>query len=491
MATVASARDVSAVLRARVLTCRCYLETWLGHWAVVPALASEALTLARGAGAEREEGRALGYLAVISALAMGADTARPYFEAAATLARSTGDTWGLANLFTFFSLSRLFQADPFEPARLLDEAMIIARERGDGRTLRLTGAVAGLAAISQGHLERAATLAEHAVTKARTAKHAAALIIGLATEAWVHALKGDLDSAVSASSQAVAVARESGEPRAFQALALSVCGRALQVRGERDASLKTLGDAVELMRGSELPRWVGLPLVFLAEVQLDAGDEAGARRSLEEATSVATASGYPWILGRARQAQARLLADTGDYGSAESHFHQAIPLHKVANDVVGWCDALDRLAAVCAARGHPDVALRLWGAVDAQRAYLGTTTLARSDSSRAARDEARRATGAVAVRLWEEGRSFDLDQAVSYAARQRGKRERPVSGWDSLTPTEREIVSLIGRHLTNPRIAEQLYVSRATVKTHLLHIFAKLNVTSRSELAARAMRQRG
>ena len=30
----------------------------------------------------------------------------------------------------------------------------------------------------------------------------------------------------------------------------------------------------------------------------------------------------------------------------------------------GWCDGLDRLAAVCTARGHPDVALRLWGAVD-------------------------------------------------------------------------------------------------------------------------------
>jgi ATP/maltotriose-dependent transcriptional regulator MalT len=478
--------DLPPVLRAQLLTCRCYLETWLGHWGAVPPLASEALTLARGAGAEQQEGRALGYLAVISALAMGAEPARPYFEAATTLARSTGDTWGVANLFTFFSLSRLFQSDPSEPARLLDEAMTVARDRGDERTLRLASAVAGLAAILQGRLERAAFLAAHAVDEARRADHASALIIGLATTGWVDALRGDVESAVSASGEGVVVARESGEPRAFQALAMSVCGWALNVRGERDASLQTLGGAVELMRGSELPRWVGLSLVFLAEVQLDASDVAGARKSLEEASSVGTASGYPWILGRARQTQARLLAAEGDYAAAESYLHQALSLHKIAGDLVGWCDGLDRLAAVCAARGHPDVALRLWGAVDARRADLGTTVVPSSDFARAAQAEARRATGAVADRLSEEGRGLDLDEASTYAACQRGKRGRALSGWDSLTPTELEIVRLVGRHLTNPQIADELVVSRATVKTHLIHIFAKLNVTSRSELAAQS-----
>jgi predicted ATPase len=338
----ATGDDLPAGLHAQVLTCRCYLETWLGHWGVVPALASEALTLARGSGAKREEGRALGYLAVISALAMGADPARPYFEAATALARSTGDTWGVANLFTFFSLARLFQADPFESTRLLEEAMTLAHDRGDGRTLRLASAVAGLAAILQGRLEQAASLATHAVSDARTASHASALIVGLATEGWVDALRGAVDSAVSASGEAVVVARESGELRAFEALAMSVCGWALHVRGEREASLRTLGDASDLMRGSELPRWVGLPLVLLAEVQLDASDLSGARKSLEEASSVGTASGYPWILGRARQVQARLLAGDGDYEGAESHLHQAISLHKIAGDLVGWCDARRR-----------------------------------------------------------------------------------------------------------------------------------------------------
>ena len=57
-------------------------------------------------------------------------------------------------------------------------------------------------------------------------------------------------------------------------------------------------------------------------------------------------------------------------------------------------------------------------------------------------------------------------------------------GWQSLTPAEREVVRLVGQHLSNPEIAARLFVSRSTVKTHLVHIFAKLGVSSCSELAA-------
>jgi len=42
--------------------------------------------------------------------------------------------------------------------------------------------------------------------------------------------------------------------------------------------------------------------------------------------------------------------------------------------------------------------------------------------------------------------------------------------------------------LNNPEIAEKLYVSRSTVKYHISSIFAKLNVTNRSEAIALALR---
>ncbi|HWO92329.1 MAG TPA: LuxR C-terminal-related transcriptional regulator, partial [Methylomirabilota bacterium] len=63
-----------------------------------------------------------------------------------------------------------------------------------------------------------------------------------------------------------------------------------------------------------------------------------------------------------------------------------------------------------------------------------------------------------------------------------------ATGWASLTPSELEIARLVGQHLSNPEIAARLFVSRATVKTHLVHVFAKVGVDSRSALAAEALR---
>jgi DNA-binding CsgD family transcriptional regulator len=68
------------------------------------------------------------------------------------------------------------------------------------------------------------------------------------------------------------------------------------------------------------------------------------------------------------------------------------------------------------------------------------------------------------------------------------KRKRPRHGWAALTPTESQVVDLVAQGLTNPQIAERLIMGRATVKTHLEHIFAKLGVTTRTELASEAVR---
>jgi DNA-binding CsgD family transcriptional regulator len=308
-------------------------------------------------------------------------------------------------------------------------------------------------------------------------------------EGWLRVLGGDFDGAVAASGEGVEVARDSGEPRIFQALAMSVCGWARHYKGDLDDAVKTLGEATEVMRGSEMPRWVGLPLVLLAEAQLDAGHPAAAQASLAEAISVASAAAYPWILGRAEHARARVLAGSGDHEGAEIQLHQALGFHQQAGDVTGQCDTLEDLAAVGAARGHPDVALRLWAAAQAGRVRLGYCGGGyRAGSRETAIAHARRATGTAAQMYWDEGTDLSLDQAAAYAARHRGKRGRPATGWASLTPTELEVVRLVGRHFTNAQIARQLFVSHATVKTHLVHIFRKLGITSRSQLAVEANR---
>ena len=73
----------------------------------------------------------------------------------------------------------------------------------------------------------------------------------------------------------------------------------------------------------------------------------------------------------------------------------------------------------------------------------------------------------------------------------RGVRGRPQTGWPSLTVTERTVADLVADGLSHPQIGERLYVSRRTVQTHVAHIFMKLGVSSRAQLAAEVIRQPG
>jgi NarL family two-component system response regulator LiaR len=59
---------------------------------------------------------------------------------------------------------------------------------------------------------------------------------------------------------------------------------------------------------------------------------------------------------------------------------------------------------------------------------------------------------------------------------------------DRLTPREREVLELIGRGLSNKRIARELQLSEKTVKTHVSHVLAKLGVTDRTQAAVVAVR---
>ncbi|MEU8589295.1 response regulator transcription factor [Streptomyces sp. NPDC048664] len=70
-------------------------------------------------------------------------------------------------------------------------------------------------------------------------------------------------------------------------------------------------------------------------------------------------------------------------------------------------------------------------------------------------------------------------------------RTRPQEGGQTLpadlTPREREVLTLIGQGLPNRAIAEKLFISEATVKTHINNLFAKADIRDRADAVRRAL----
>ena len=135
-------------------------------------------------------------------------------------------------------------------------------------------------------------------------------------------------------------------------------------------------------------------------------------------------------------------------------------------------------------------AVRLYGAADAIRQRMGAVRFKINDADyQASAVTLRDALGGLDFdSAWAEGAALSTEEAIAYAQRGRGERKRPTSGWGSLTPTERDVVRLVSEGLGNNDIATRLFVSPRTVQTHLTHVYTKLGLSSRVQLAQEAAR---
>ena len=188
--------------------------------------------------------------------------------------------------------------------------------------------------------------------------------------------------------------------------------------------------------------------------------------------------------------EAVLAAADGDDARAEDLAHEALTLAATEGMVPAVIAAIETLAAVHPA-GGADRALRLAAAAAHLRDDIGyrlelPTIRRRLDQLLV---HARTSLGDDFQTAWTEGTGLTWQEAASYAQRMRGERRRPTHGWASLTPTEHDIVALITEGLTNPQIAARMLIETSTVKSHVHHIFTKLGITTRSQLAATASRR--
>lgn len=75
--------------------------------------------------------------------------------------------------------------------------------------------------------------------------------------------------------------------------------------------------------------------------------------------------------------------------------------------------------------------------------------------------------------------------APSIAAMLVGRMKTPPT--PGLSAREKEVLALVAQGKSNPAIAKQLFLGEATVKTHLLHVFEKLDVNDRTRAVTKAM----
>jgi DNA-binding CsgD family transcriptional regulator len=242
---------------------------------------------------------------------------------------------------------------------------------------------------------------------------------------------------------------------------VTTCGSLARVhlrRGELDQAAAVLRRGLSELVGDAV-RSAPL-LATLVEVELTRGDAAAAGEAAGELAAVAGAVDLPAVRAEAAVAEGRVAAAAGDAGAARTAFAAAkamlgpgqrpLDLGRVRLELARALDAAgDRPGAVAEARAALAGFDRL-GAV-------------------AARDQA-----AALLRSWgDTGRP----------------RPRDADELDaSLTRREREVLSLVAEGLTNPQIAERLYISPKTAEHHVGRVLTKLGVRSRAEAAALAVR---
>jgi DNA-binding CsgD family transcriptional regulator len=236
----------------------------------------------------------------------------------------------------------------------------------------------------------------------------------------------------------------------------------------------------------DFPEAAAINMTYMAQAALARGDLTAAQRFADEA--VATMTGY-W-LAYALATRARVAIARGAPDEAERDLHEALASAVGVNAYLCVPHILECLAGLATeASRHPEAA-RLFGAAEAIRNRTGEIRFQIYQSGyQAAVAALRNAMGDVDFDVaWAEGAALSTDEAIAYAQRGRGERKRPARGWASLTPAELDVVRLIRDGLANSDIATRLFVSPRTVQSHLTHVYAKLGLTSRMQLAQEAAR---
>jgi predicted ATPase/DNA-binding CsgD family transcriptional regulator len=238
-----------------------------------------------------------------------------------------------------------------------------------------------------------------------------------------------------------------------------------------------------------------LPLGLLGLIRMEQGELQEARLLLEESLALGKQMGVETDTIELRLGLARLLAVQGDVTSARSLYREGLALlfeHNLFKEQIAA--GLEGLAIVEVTQNEPRYAARLWGAAETLREAIGAPMypVCRASYERALA-HARTQVGEQAfAAAWAQGRGMTAEQALAaqnpitellppVSISPAAPSSSPVPA--ELTRRELDVLRLLAEGLSNAQIATHLVISPRTVDGHLVSIYSKLHVSTRTAAA--------
>ncbi len=477
---IALAPDDRTNLQARLMVGAAQLGATAAEFELMVDAARQGLDIASEIGDDRTRGLCLTVEAYIHLYRDGA-TARRLCVEARRYTEAAGDESG-TDVSLVLEAVALTNGDRHEDARpFLDTAVERCRRHGDRLLLAFALGAQVYSALLTGDPPAARRLVAEAVGLARPL--ADYFSVSTSNLAWVTGLGGDIDAGLDLMQPVVRSAQ--GADHAVDAPSMAVTLGKLHLWGGDLRAARHWFDRAARYGEPFVDNWfVARALPGLAAVHRRLGQPDIALELLDRAVALCRKLHARHPLAEALDETA-VLAAADDPERAEGLHHEALAIRVAQGLRTFFVDSLDALARHALRAESFAEAARLYAASDAGRELMGypRPPIDRPDHV-AAVAALRSSLGDEALATaWSDGAALTLDEAVAYARRARTTRGRPSTGWASLTPTEVDVVGLAADGLTNPQIAARLFMSRNTVKTHLSHIYAKLGVANRTELA--------
>jgi len=281
-----------------------------------------------------------------------------------------------------------------------------------------------------------------------------------------------------------------------EAMALSELSIISAYAGDGDRAVEWARQAQRIDR-DQMPGWfareveIVLPFVMVMSGHLD-----GALELCIEALAQARAAGDLGGQADVLFFLALLARQTGRLADARAHLREVVELAMHAGYRIRLIDAVEEAGYCCAATGQYAAAVTLWAARDSQTQAAGLADTLEEQSSREQPwQAARQALDAPQVRAAQErGAAMTLAAAAEFAVMMTGEDAPepaappgPESG--KLSSRERELVTLVARGQTDAQIAEKLFISVSTVRTHLDRIRDKSGCRRRADLTRLALQE--